>query len=126
MPIWSKDGTILFSRRLPHSKTAWEFKKDHVDVDHFNREFIPDLAQGGTEICRMDPDTGIVTRITQSDPPVWDFRQVESSDGEHILFCRAKTGGSSGLWVMNYDGSSQRLLTRGVNNLGADHPRWIP
>ncbi|MEN8230108.1 MAG: serine/threonine protein kinase [Bacteroidota bacterium] len=125
-PVWSKDGTILFSRRLPHSKTAWEFQKNRVDVDHFNRDFKPDLAQGGTEICRMDPHTGITKRLTQSDPPVWDFRNAESSDGEHILFCRAETGGSSGLWIMDSDGSNQRLLTRGVDNLGADHPRWIP
>ncbi len=126
VPIWSKDGSILFSRRLPHSKTAWEYQKDHVDVDHFNRQFKPDLARGGTEICRMDSDNGTVTRITQSDPPVWDFRQVESSDGKHILFCRAETGGTSGLWIMDSDGSNQRLLTHGVDNLGADHPRWIP
>jgi len=126
VPIWSKDGTILFSRRLPNSKTAWEYQNDRVDVDHFNREFKPELAQGGTEICRMDPDTGTVIRITHSDPPVWDFRQVESSDAEHILFCRAETGRSSGLWIMDSDGSNQRLLTRGVDNLGADHPRWIP
>ena len=67
-----------------------------------------------------------MTRITKSDPPVWDFRQVESSDGEHILFCRAETGGTTGLWIMDSDGKNQRLLTWGVDDLGADHPRWIP
>ncbi len=126
VPIWSKDETILFSRRLPNSKTAWEYQKDRVDVDHFNREFKPDLARGGTEICRMDPHTRKIEHLTHSDPPVWDFRNAESSDGEHILFCRAKTGGTSGLWIMDSDGSNQRLLTRGVDDLGADHPRWIP
>ncbi len=126
VPIWSKDGTILFSRRLPHSRTPWEFQKDRVDVDHFNREFKPELARGGTEICRMDPHTGTVKHLTHSDPPVWDFRNAESSDGKHILFCRAKTGGTAGLWIMDSDGSNQRLLTMGVDDLGADHPRWIP
>ncbi len=126
VPIWSKDGTILFNRRLPHSKTAWEFQKNRVDTDHFNRDFKPELARGGTEICRMDPHTGTIKRLTHSDPPVWDFRNAESSDGKHILFCRAKTGETSGLWIMDPDGSNQRLLTRGVDDLGADHPRWIP
>jgi Tol biopolymer transport system component len=126
MPVWSKDGTILFSRRLPGSKTAWEFITDKADVDHFNRAFKPELARGGTEICRMDPATGLVTRITQPEPPVWDFRQVESSDGQHILFCRAETGGPSGLWIADSNGRNQRLLTMGVDDRGADHPRWIP
>ena len=126
VPIWSKDGSILFSRRLPDSKVPWEYQKDRVDVDHFNRDYKPELARGGTEICRMSPNTGVVHRMTQSDPPVWDFRQVESSDGKHILFCRAETGGAPALWIADSKGNHQRLLTRGVDNLGADHPRWIP
>ncbi len=126
IPIWSKDGTILFSQRLPGSKTAWEYQANRPDVDHFNRDFKPELARGGTEICRMDPNTGKVERITQSKPPVWDFRQVESSDAENILFCRAETSGTSGIWIADSDGKNQRLLTKGVDNLGADHPRWIP
>ncbi len=126
VPIWSKDGSILFSRRLPDSKVPWEYQANRVDVDHFNRDYKPELARGGTEICRMDPNTGIVKHITQSDPPVWDFRQVESSDGEHILFCRAETGGSPGLWICDSEGKHQRLLSKGVDDLGADHPRWIP
>jgi len=126
VPIWSIDGTILFSRRLPNSKSAWEYRTDHADVDHFNRLYKPNLAQGGTEICRMDPNTGVVQRITNSEPPVWDFRQVESSDGQYILFCRAKTGGPSGLWLADSKGNQQQFLTHGIDNLGVDHPRWIP
>ncbi len=126
VPIWSRDGTILFSRGLPNSKPAWEYQADRVDVDHFNRDYKPDLAQGGTEICRMNPKTGVVQRITDSEPPVWDFRQVESSDGQHILFCRAKTGDAPALWMMDSKGKHQRILTQGVDDLGADHPRWIP
>ena len=126
VPIWSKDGTILFSRRLPGSKPAWQYRKNHTDVDHFNRVFRPDQAQGGTEICRLDPKTGDLQRITKPGSSVWDFRQVESPDGQSILFCRAKTGETSGLWITDSKGEAQRLLTFGFENLGADHPRWIP
>jgi Tol biopolymer transport system component len=126
MPIWSKDGFILMSRRLPNSKVAWEYRQDHADVDHFNRAYKPELARGGTEICRLDMQTGSVQRITKSAPPVWDFRQVESTDGEHLLFCRAETGGTASIWRMDSNGENQRLLTTGIDNRGADHPRWIP
>ena len=62
MPIWSKDGSILISRRLPNSKVAWEYKKDHTDVDHFNRAYKPELARGGTEICRLDKKSSTYDR----------------------------------------------------------------
>ncbi|MFP6614857.1 MAG: serine/threonine protein kinase [Candidatus Hydrogenedentota bacterium] len=126
VPIWSKDGSILFCRRLLDSKVAWEYKKDEKDVDHFNRAYKPELARGGTEICRMNPKTREVIRLTTSHPPVWDFRQTESTDGKHILFCRTLTRETPGLWIMDSDGENQRLLTRGIDDLGVDHPRWIP
>ena len=126
MPIWSRDGSILFCRRLPGSKPAWEYQKDRPDVDHFNRDYKPESARGGTEICRMHPHTGVVERLTKSDPPVWDFRQVESSEGKHILFCRAETGGSPEIWIMDSEGRDQRMLSQGIDDRGADHPRWIP
>lgn len=125
-PVWSKDGTILFCKRLPDSKVPWEYQAGRPDVDHFNRDFNPKQARGGTDICRIDPKTGATTSLTHADPPVWDFRNAESTDGNHILFCRAETGGAPGLWICDADGGNQRLLTKGVNDLGADHPRWIP
>ena len=126
MPVWSKDGSILFSRRLPNSNTAWVYRTHKADIDHFNRVYKPELARGGTEICRLDPTSGAVTRITQSNPPRWDFRQVESPDGQDVLFCRAKTGGTSGLWIADSTGKNQRFLSMGIADRGADHPRWIP
>jgi len=126
VPTWSKDGSILFCRRLPDSKPAWEYQRNRVDVDHYNRDYKPELAQGGTEIVRMNPKTGNIKRITKSDPPVWDFRHTESPDGKHILFCRAETGQAPAIWIMKSNGKKQKLLTKGLNDLGADHPRWIP
>ena len=126
VPTWTKDGRIFFCRRLPDSKVPWEFQAERPDTDHFNRDFKPELSRGGTELCRMDPRDGSVTRITHSDPPVWDFRGGDSPDGTQVLFCRAGTGEVPGIWVCDSDGQHARLLTKGLDNQGADHPRWIP
>lgn len=126
VPVWSRDGKILFPRRRPGSKVPWEFQPQRPDTDHFNRDFKPELARGGTEICRLDPGTRAVTVLTKSDPPVWDFRCCESPDGGLIAFCRAETGGVPALWVVEADGRRPRLLTRGLEDRGADHPRWWP
>ena len=126
MPVWTGDGGILVSRRLPGSKVPWEFQLQRPDTDHFNRDYKPDLASGGTEICRIDPRDGSATRLTCSLPPVWDFRPSESPDGGQVVFCRAVTGEGPAIWVADADGQNPRILTRGVDDLGADHPRWVP
>ncbi len=123
---WTRDGEILFPRKLPGSKVAWEFQPQRPDTDHFNRDFKPDLARGGTEICRLNPRDGAVTRLARGEPTVWDFRASESPDGRFVVFCRAETGGVPAIWVMDADGRNQRLLTRGLEGKGADHPRWLP
>lgn len=125
VPAWARDGSILFPRRLPDSKVAWEYQPHRPDVDHFNRDYKPELARGGAEIVRIDPRDGRVVALTSSRPPVWDFRASESPDGRHVAFCRAKTGTVPEVWVMNADGSDPRPITRGINDLGADHPRWL-
>jgi len=89
---WTHDNAILFPRRLTGSKVAWKFQPHRPDTDHFNRDYKPDLARGGTEICRLDPSNNLVSRLTHSDPPVWDFRVSESPDSRWIVFCRAATG----------------------------------
>ena len=126
LPAWTHDGCILFPRRLPGAKVAWEYQPQRPDTDHFNRDFKPELARGGTEICRLDPRDGTVTALTKSDPAVWDFRASESSDGKQIVFCRVATGGVPAVWVMDADGKNPHLVTRGLDDRGADHPRWLP
>ena len=125
MPSWTREGAILFSRKLPGSKVAWEYQPQRPDTDHFNRDFKPELAHGGTEICRLDPGTGQVRRLTHHEPAVWDFRISVCPDGRRILFCRAETGQVPGIWVMDQDGENARLLTKGFEEKGADHPRWV-
>ncbi len=123
---WTHDGQILFPKRLPGSKVAWEYQAQRPDTDHFNRDFKLEEVRGGVDICRLNPRDGSITRLTQSVPPVWDFRASESPDGRSIAFCRANTGETSAIWVMDANGNHQRLLTRGLEDKGADHPRWLP
>ncbi|HZZ44515.1 MAG TPA: hypothetical protein VFE58_16385 [Tepidisphaeraceae bacterium] len=123
---WTHDEKILCSCRLPGSKTAWEYQPQHPNGDHFNRDYKPAGARGGTEICKIDPHDGSVTKITQPGEGTWDFRANESPDGKQIVFSRAKVGECPAIWMMNSDGTNQRELTQGVNNFGADHGRWVP
>ena len=123
---WTHDDKVLCSLRLPGSKVAWEFQPQRPDTDHFNRDYKPELARGGTEICKINPRDGSVTTITRPGAGVWDFRATESPDGKQIVFCRARTGESPAIWLMNSDGTNQRELTKGLDNRGADHPRWVP
>lgn len=126
LAAWTHDGQILFPRRKPGSKVAWEFQPQRPDTDHFNRDFKPELARGGVEICRLDPTTGTTAALTEGKPGVWDFRASESPDGRRVVFCRAETGGVPAIWVMDAGGRQERLLTRGLEDQGADHPRWLP
>jgi WD40 repeat protein len=125
LPAWTHDGKILFPRRHPNSKVAWQYQPHRPDVDHFNRDYKPELARGGTEICRLDPRDGSYESLTRNEPGVWDFRAIESPDGRWIAFCRAATGHPPALWIMESDGSHPRQLTRGWQDRGADHPRWL-
>lgn len=124
--VWTRDGAVLFPRRLPGSRVAWEYQPQRPDTDHFNREYKPERAEGGTRVCRLDPATGSFADLTSPGPLQWDFRCGESPEGGWIAFCRAPTGGVPGLWVMKADGSSPRFLTDGLDGRGADHPRWFP
>ncbi len=123
---WTHDRQVVFPRRLPGSKVPWQYQAQRPDTDHFNRDFKPDQAQGSVGICRLDPRDGKSTDLTRPADHTWDFRASESSDGQSVVFCRAVTGGSPGIWVVAADGTHARLLTRGLNDQGADHPRWLP
>jgi TolB protein len=125
MPAWSPDGKwITFTRLLPGSRTAWVYRPDRPDTDHFNRDYRPDLARGGTEICLIAPFTGEIVALTHDDPPAWNFRTAWSPDANRLVFTRAEVGTEAELWVMDVDGANRRFLTRGIKGRGADHGRW--
>jgi Tol biopolymer transport system component len=126
LTAWTHDGQILFPRRLPNSKVPWEYQHQRPDTDHFNRDFKPELANGGTKICRLNPSTGQVSPLTTATPPAWDFRASESASGNQLVYCRAETGAVPSIWVADANGNHPRLLTSGWNGQGADHPRWLP
>jgi Tol biopolymer transport system component len=126
VPAWTRDGRILFPRRIPGSRVAWEFQAGRPDTDHFNRDFKPSEARGGTQICALDPASGGGQVLTDGGEGVWDFRCTESPDGALVAFCRARTGEVPELKVMARDGSAMRSLSRGMEGAGADHPRWVP
>lgn len=126
VPTWSHDGKILFARALPGSKVPWEYQANRPDTDHFNRDYKPESAQGGTEVYEMDPETGHGRALTHAGAQVWDFRVSESPNGKTIVFCRASTGEGPAIWTMKRDGSDAKLLTRGLEDKGCDHPRWQP
>ena len=125
LPAWTRDGAILFPRRAPGSQVPWQYRVGQPDLDHFNRDFKPEVARGGSVICRLDPATGKETALTPEQTNVWDFRATQSPDGKHIVFCRAATGGAPAIWVMDSDGGNPREITRGKDDRGADHPRWL-
>jgi Tol biopolymer transport system component len=126
VPTWTHDGKILFAHRLPGAKVAWEYQADRPDTDHFNRDYKPELSRGGAVIGCMDPETAKITALTHSQPAVWDFRVSESPDARNIVFCRCATGQPPALWLMDANGDRPRMLTQGLDNKGADHPRWQP
>jgi Tol biopolymer transport system component len=125
MPVWSPDGRwIACTLLLPDSRTAWPWAPDRPDTDHFNRDYHPELAKGGTQICLIEPRTGKITPITHDEPPAWNFRLAWSPDGSRLAFVRTKVGEMAELWVMDADGNNQKFLTRGADTKGAEFPCW--
>ena len=125
IPVWLPDGRILFARRSPGAQVPWAYQTQKRDVDHFNRAFKPESARGGTELCILNPKNDQITQLTTGKAGVWDFRGAVSKDGNDILFCRAETGAPPSIWCVDGDGTNPRLLCKGIDDKGADHPRWI-
>ena len=94
VPAWTRDGSILFPRRLPDSRVPWEYQPQRPDVDHFNRDFKPELARGGTEICRLDPRDGRVTVLTQERPAALGFprERIAGRQVRRVLSCEDGRG----------------------------------
>ncbi len=116
---WTPAGKILYTRKLPGAHPAYRWSTSRPDKDHFNRDFRPDLARGGTEICLLDPGSKRVERLTQNTPPKWDWYAAAAPDGKHIAFSRAANGGYPSVWLMDARGRGQRKIADGFVS------RWI-
>ncbi len=134
-PDWSPDGSkIVFSsnRATRKSFQIYVMDADGSNVRQLTQPLLPDFpdatvpawspAQGGKivfwsgiehrhgEICAMDADGGNRRQLTDqpggvnSDNPAW------SSDGRYIIFGTSRSRVCVETWMMDPDGSNQRLL----------------
>lgn len=123
MPQWTRHG-IVFVERSEGARTPWQFQPQRKDTDHFNREYLPAEARGGTRITLMDPVTRARRGVTEFVEGRWDFRPAPSANGDWVLFCRAEIGVNPAIWAARIDGTGARFLNSGFRGQGADHPRW--
>lgn len=124
--FWTASGELLITPRSPGARVPWEYQAQRPDTDHFNRDWKPEASVGGTQICLLSLHSGAVKELTPLKPGNWELRPCESPRRREIAFCRCATGESPSLWMMGGDGKGPRLLTRGIEGQGADHPRWMP
>ena len=126
MPQWIPNQSgVTYTQAKLGSLSPWQWAHDRPDTDHFNRDYKPKEARGGTDICLLNPFSRTITPLTDNQENVWDFRTTCSADGEKIAFCRARVGETSELWIMDADGKNQKFLTRGVEDRGVDHPKFL-
>jgi TolB protein len=81
--------------------------------------YVSRQADNKQQICVTDPNDFQPIQLTfdgNNEDPSW------SPDGLHIVFASRRTGWYQ-LWTMNWDGTRQRKLTRGIT---AFAPDWSP
>lgn len=106
MSEWSPDGkTVTYTRLAANAKA--------------------DMSEGGSQLCLLDPTTGVVTELTPAVEGVWDYRAAWRPDGGKILFTRARPNAAREMWIMDPDGSNPKRLTDGYQHKGADFGRWL-
>ncbi len=93
---------------------AWSPRGDKIAFCGRDERLVFDLFL-------VDPDTREIVRLTQdqgnNEDPAW------SPDGRHIVFSSTRTGESK-LFIMNADGTNQRLITKQPGSFST--PDWSP
>lgn len=75
------------------------------------------------DIFVVDPASGKITRLTQ-DEGHNNESPVFSPDGQHIVFTSNRGNNGTKLYIMNLDGTGQRLIQSKIKNI--DTPAWSP
>lgn len=125
VPTWTVEGKIIYPQRTAGAKVPWQYRVGQPDLDHFNRDYLPQQAVGGSQICELDMQSGQVKELTNVEEGTWDFRGRASPDGKRLAFCRARTGKAPELCLLDHASGHVQTVTQGIEGLGADHPRWV-
>lgn len=124
MTEWSPDGaTITYTRVAADSHPDARFHPERPD--HEENMYSPESARGGAQLCLLDPLRGTVKELTPYEVNRWDFRSAWHPSGDRLLYSHAVVAKDTEIWVVNADGSRPRMLTRGFEESGADHARWL-
>jgi len=117
--LFVRDNQFNVVRRLTTADgssydPAWSPAGDRI-------AFVSTLP-GNDEIYTINPDGSDVQRLT-SNTWEWDKHPSWSPDGKQIVFWSNREGRRRQLWVMDADGSNQRLLLESPSN---DYdPIWV-
>ncbi len=121
--IWTPEGQLIYSRRLPGSQTDVYF--DATQANHEEWIYDPTRGKGGCGLTLLDPATGAEVEITPALEGQWDFRPTLSADGKRLLFTRSRFGEATEICLMNRETGETRVITRGTDGVGADHSSFL-
>jgi TolB protein len=146
---WSADGRrLVFSSNAPSTDRATIFDLFEIDVDSGESEPLTDgtarnrepvwspdgsvLAfssdkgsPGEREIWLIDMNAGSRTPEKLTDAANSSFAPSFSPDGAQIAFI-SNRGGDNDLFVMNANGTSERLVSSNDNEIDDRDPAWSP
>ncbi|MBN2498608.1 MAG: Tol-Pal system beta propeller repeat protein TolB [Deltaproteobacteria bacterium] len=138
-PAWSPDSTrIAFVSERSGTPQIYVMKIDGSDVKRLtfqgNYNQTPDWSPRGDQILfnarderlvydifKINPDTGEIRRLTQDQGN--NEHPSFSPDGNLVVFSSTRTGEAK-LYLMNADGTNQRLISRGKGEYTT--PEWGP
>lgn len=121
---WSPDGqNLLYTRLLPGSHPDCFY--DPTRPDHEELVYQPELAQGGSHLCTVNPFSGEIKALTEPEEGKWEHHASYTKNNAHIVYGRANVGKDNELWIIEAESkratspNKPHLLTRGHDGYGA-------